>query len=61
VIINVTPDAVKAVRKGGQFVASGIIDTRKDDVLAVMQKNGLVIKEVCQERDWVSLIAAREE
>lgn len=61
VIIKVCPDAVKAVRQGGLFIASGIIDTRKEDVLTAVQKNGLVIKEVCQERDWVSLIAAREE
>jgi ribosomal protein L11 methyltransferase len=61
VIIKVCPDAVKAVRKGGQFIASGIIDTRKEDVLAAVQKNGLVIMEVCQEGDWVSLRATREE
>lgn len=61
VIIKVCPDAVKAVRRGGQFIASGIIDTRKDDVLAAVQNNGLVLREVCQEGDWVSLRAAREE
>lgn len=61
VIIKVCPDAVKAVRQGGLFIASGIIDTRKEDVLDVVRKNGLVIKEVRQEKDWVSLLAAREE
>lgn len=61
VIIKVCPNAVKAVQIGGRFIASGIIDTRKEDVLAVVQKNGLVVEEVCQERDWVSLVAVREE
>lgn len=61
VIIKVTPDAVRTVREGGSFIASGIINTRQDDVLAALEANGLRVIELCEEGDWVSLIATREE
>jgi ribosomal protein L11 methyltransferase len=42
------------------FISSGIIDTRKDDVLAALKENGFSIIEVREDKGWVA-IAARYE
>ena len=39
------------------FISSGIIDTRKDDVLAALQQNGFVIVEVREDKGWVAIAA----
>ncbi|HWI55368.1 MAG TPA: 50S ribosomal protein L11 methyltransferase [Desulfobacteria bacterium] len=61
VIKLVCPDAVKAVRSGGKFVASGIIAHREQDVIETIKEAGLVIKEVFREGEWLSLVALKED
>ncbi len=61
VIKLVCPDAVKAVRNGGKFVASGIIAHREQDVTETIEQAGLVIQEVIREGDWLSLVAVKED
>ncbi len=38
------------------FVASGIIDTRKEEVISALQAQGLVIREVKEKKGWVCLV-----
>lgn len=57
IIIRLTP-ATKAYLKGAKtFISSGIIDTRKDDVLAALQENGFSIIEVRESNGWVAIAA----
>jgi ribosomal protein L11 methyltransferase len=61
VIISVAPDAAKAVRTGGVFIASGIIAPRADEVIEKVTGYGFKIIETDRDGDWVCLTALREE
>ena len=56
-IIILFSTQVKAFMKpGAKFIASGIIDTRADEVCVALQSAGLVLKERVEENGWVCLI-----
>ncbi len=38
------------------FVASGIIDTRKEEVISALEAQGLAIREVKEKKGWVCLV-----
>lgn len=44
------------MKKGAKFVASGIIDTRADEVCLALQNAGLVLKERIEDNGWVCLV-----
>lgn len=60
IIIRLTPSTIQHLKNGKVFISSGIIDTRKDDVLAALKENGFSIIEVREDKGWVA-IAARYE
>ena len=39
------------------FISSGIIDTRKDDVLAALEAHQFTILEVREKDGWVAIVA----
>ena len=41
---------------GGVFIASGIIDTRRDEVLAGLAAAGLTVTDLRQENGWVAVL-----
>ena len=45
-IIHLVPNVPALLAKHGTFLASGIIDTRKDEVIAAVQAAGLALREV---------------
>ena len=56
-IIILFSTQVKAFMKtGAKFIASGIIDTRADEVCTALQNAGLVLKERIEENGWVCLV-----
>lgn len=56
-IIILFSTQVKAFMKtGAKFIASGIIDTRADEVCLALQNAGLVLKESVEENGWVCLV-----
>lgn len=55
VIIRLCPDIPQFLKPGGTFITSGIIDTRKDDVLTAVSANGLKVDEIKEESGWVAL------
>lgn len=61
IIIRLTPAAKLYLKKAATFISSGIIDTRKEDVLAVLQENGFSIIEVRENAGWVAIAARYEE
>ncbi|OIK13106.1 50S ribosomal protein L11 methyltransferase [Bacillus sp. MUM 13] len=59
VIIRFTDDVAKAVKPGGYFIASGIIQAKKQDVKDAISASGFTIEETILMEDWVALIAKR--
>ncbi len=59
VIISFSDDAARAVKKGGYFIASGIIEQKTDVVKAALQKAGFTVEETIRMEDWAAFIARR--
>ena len=59
VIMRFTDDVGKVVKTGGYFIASGIIQPKKEDVKNAIITSGFTIEETIQMEDWVALIAKR--
>ena len=55
IIIRLCDDVAKYLVKDGIFIASGIIDERRDDVVAAMQKQGIEVIEELAKGGWVAL------
>lgn len=56
-IIILFSTQVKAfMKQDGVFIASGIIDTRADEVVMALQGAGLTVKERIEENGWVCLV-----
>lgn len=61
---NIVANAIKALvpnipallKPGGIFMASGIIDTRKEEVIAAVQAAGLNVQQVKEKNGWVCLV-----
>jgi ribosomal protein L11 methyltransferase len=59
VIVRFTDDAAKIVKKDGYFIASGIIQPKKQEVKDALTKAGFEITETLLMEDWVALIAKK--
>ncbi|MBO5417481.1 MAG: 50S ribosomal protein L11 methyltransferase [Clostridia bacterium] len=57
IIMMLLPDAKKLLKKDGIFIASGIIDTRRDEVVAALEEQGLEIVEEHSDRGWYAISA----
>ena len=53
VIIAFCPKVGDFLAPGGVFITSGIIDSRKDEILEAFEKNGFHIKESRNENGWM--------
>ncbi|MBP5426849.1 MAG: 50S ribosomal protein L11 methyltransferase [Clostridiales bacterium] len=56
VIIDFSRDLSKYLKKGGVFVASGIIVDRKDQVLDALEKNNFTLLECTRDKDWIAMV-----
>lgn len=56
-IIEIIKKLNKVLKPQGYFIASGIIDDRKQDVLDALEKAGLKLIEIKEEKVWVALVA----
>ncbi|MBD8003622.1 50S ribosomal protein L11 methyltransferase [Bacillus norwichensis] len=59
VIISFANEAAKAVKKGGFFITSGIIEQKCEEVKTVLQDAGFTIEETIRMEDWAAFIARR--
>lgn len=57
VILTLLKDLHRVLLPGGLFVASGIIDTRKEELLEGIKAAGLTILNIEEERGWVAITA----
>ena len=59
VILRFTEDVARVVKPGGTFIASGIIQQKKDMVKEALVSSGFEITETILMEDWVAIIAKR--
>ena len=60
VIIALAPVLPKFLKKDGILIASGIIDTRKDEVIAGLKDYGISTTQVNTDKGWVGLVCRLE-
>ena len=58
-ILSLAPAVPGLMAEGGVFIASGIIDTRKDEVLAGLRAAGLTVRRVSEKRGWECIVCTR--
>ncbi|MBR6552858.1 MAG: 50S ribosomal protein L11 methyltransferase, partial [Clostridia bacterium] len=56
VIMMFAPNVRKYMAPDGTFIASGIIDTRADEVIACLEQNGFTIVERYEQNGWNCLV-----
>lgn len=59
-IIEFCPQAFSRLIPGGKFIASGIIEKRKIEVMSEIEKSGFEIIEEVKESGWVTVVAQRK-
>ena len=59
VIIELLDDLDSVLSSGGRFICSGIIQASKDSVIEKMITMGLDPIEVCNQDEWVAIVAKR--
>ncbi|NMD70649.1 50S ribosomal protein L11 methyltransferase [Bacillus sp. DNRA2] len=59
VILRFTDDVAKVVKPGGYFIASGIIQQKKQQVREAIEKVDFTIQETLVMEDWVAFIAKK--
>lgn len=56
VIIGLSAELADLTKPGGTFIASGIIDTRENDVRQAVEAAGFVSHETHRQTEWVALV-----
>ncbi len=59
VLVPLTPVIVGQLKKGGVYIASGIIDMKEETVREAVEAAGLEIIEVTYQGEWVSVTARK--
>lgn len=57
VIIRIAPFAKRCVKPGAPFIVSGVIDERRDKVIAALVEAGFSIESVDTAESWVAILA----
>ena len=60
-ILSLAPHVPALLAPGAVFIASGIIDTRKEEVLAGLRAAGLEPFDVREKRGWVCILCRKQE
>lgn len=59
VLIPLMPAGIRALKDGGIYIMSGIIDDKEEAVLSACKENGLEVLEVNRQGEWVNVTAAK--
>ena len=59
IIVQLIPDALRVLKPGGLFIASGIIFDQKDKVVSALADAGFKLKQINQMKDWFAIIAQK--
>ena len=57
--ISLAPAVPGLMAENATFIASGIIDSRKDEVIAALEAAGLTVQEVKEKRGWECIICKK--
>ena len=58
-ILSLAPAVPGLMAEGATFIASGIIDSRKDEVITGLKKAGLAVAEVKEKRGWECIVCKK--
>jgi len=58
IIKRLIPDVLGKLKPKGIFIASGIIDERKEDVLTTLNAHNFKVIEIKEEAGWVAIVAS---
>ena len=58
-ILHLAPAVPALLAENGTFIASGIIDTRKDEVLDGLAKAGLAVRAVREKNGWAAIVCEK--
>ena len=58
-ILSLAPAVPGLMADGATFIASGIIDSRKDEVIAGLKQAGLAVVEVKEKRGWECIVCKK--
>ena len=58
-ILSLAPAVPGLMAEDAVFIASGIIDSRKDEVIAGLEKAGLTVQEVKEKRGWECIVCKK--
>ena len=58
-IISLSPAVPALMKPHGYFIASGIIDTRKDEVVAALNAAGLKVQAIREKRGWECILCTK--
>lgn len=61
VLAQIMPDLKRIMKNSGTIVLSGILNTKKDIVLDALKKNDLKLIEIIEKKEWVAIIARKED
>ena len=59
VLIPLTPQAVRHMKKGAVYITSGILDVKEKAFIDAAEAAGLVVEEVTRQGEWVSVTARK--
>lgn len=59
IIVPLIPEAFDALKPGGLFLTSGIIEDKKELILSEQKKQGFTIIQIQQMKDWCSIVAQK--
>jgi ribosomal protein L11 methyltransferase len=60
VILRFTDDTARVVKPGGYFIASGIIQQKKEQVMEALENADFEIVETILMEDWVAIISKKK-
>lgn len=58
-IIDFLPSILEKIRGLTTLIASGITAGQKQDVIDALEKNGFIVEDAFEEREWVTLVSRR--
>lgn len=59
IIVPLIPEAYDVLKPGGLFLTSGIIEDKKELIISEQKKQGFIIIQVQQMKDWCSIVAQK--
>ena len=61
VLAQIMPDLKRIMKKGAKIVLSGILEGKESVVLDAIKQNNLKLIEEMRQKEWIALVAAKEE